>query len=118
MTEHCVALVENDLDVYFDLQARYVRVKSRLAKHSGCIYGITWGSNGRGAIVREGEPLHPIWDIKPQDVRRLEKKHVRSYRLPRACRVSRDGTPVAYAPKDLNGALVVYLQDKPLSTMG
>ena len=115
-TEHCLAYPGKGVTIFFDLQGRYVRACASSERHSGLTFGIQW--KGGGAVIKEGESGHPIWDISPEKVPLLRQKDVKVTQLPKACKLSKDGTPVAYAPNSINDSLAFFLRDRPLSTMG
>ncbi len=107
---------DKEVVVYFDRQGRYVRVKSSSSLRFGLVFGIQWP--GGGAVIKEGEMGHPIWDIPAGKIPLLDRKTVKFVQLPRASKLCKDGTPQAYAPKRLNDSLTVLLHGRPLTTMG
>tara|TARA_Y100000592_G_C5421466_1_gene293417 strand:+ start:235 stop:585 length:351 start_codon:yes stop_codon:yes gene_type:complete len=114
-TEHPIRFGSKCLTLYFDNHGRYVRVKADDAC-GGHIYGVTWP--GGGAVIKEGQNGHPIWDLKKDNVKKLTKKNVKVTRLPNACKVFGNGTPRAYAPNSIHDSVAVFLRDRPLSAMG
>ena len=70
-TEHCLAYPGKGVTI-FDLQGRYVRACASSERHSGLTFGIQW--KGGGAVIKEGESGHPIWDISPEKVPLLRQR--------------------------------------------
>jgi len=114
-TEHAIRYEAKALTVFFDRHARYVRIKS----DDGCgghVFGLKWETGE--AVIKEGENGHPIWGFDKRKISSLTKKNVKVTRLAKACRTFSDGTPRAYAPNTIHDSLALFLENRPLSTMG